>query len=111
VSEAADHPTIDYDLTWTGSPGEGHDPLQTFAMTVLAAHKQARLAGGSATVSRLAIAETDDDARATTITARLSLHGPDPQVLRATADTIRRQAHERAGRDGTSVLVLVHGPE
>lgn len=100
---------VEYGLTWSGSPGDGHDPLQTFAMTVLAAHKQARLAGGTATVSQLRIQETDDAGRATRITARLSLRAVDAQLLREASDTIRRQAGERADRDGTSLQVVAHG--
>lgn len=109
MSDGGGYAEIGYDLTWTGSPADGHDPLQTFAMTVLAAHKQARLAGGNATVTRIGIPETDAAGRATLITAHLSLRAADLHALREAADTIRRQAGERADRDGTSLEIS--GPE
>jgi len=74
-------------------------------MTVLATHKQARLAGGSAIVSRVLIAETDDAGRATVITEHLTLQAPDVLALREAVEVIRRQARERADRDGTSLQI------
>lgn len=107
----ADRSEVGYDVTWTGSPADGNDPLQTFAMTVLAAHKQARSVGGQAMVSRVRIAETDGAGRATLITAHLRLQAAGAQALQEAADTIRRQALERAARDGTRMQIVAHAEQ
>lgn len=104
-ADPVDRDAIEYDVRWGGRPTDGQDPLQTFAMTVLAAHKQAGLAGGTAIVSRVLITETDESGRPIVITAHLRMHGPDAETLQSADDVVRRQARERADRDGTTLRI------
>ena len=84
-----------------------HDPMLTYAMTALAANKQARLAGQRATFGRV------DGRRPTAptrcrrgCTAWLDARcATDDGARPSWSTTIARQATERAGRDGTALTV------
>jgi N-carbamoyl-L-amino-acid hydrolase len=81
------------------------DPMLTFAYTVLAANKEARLAGAHATVGRVSVAPNATNAVPSAVTAWLDARAADEETLAAMVASIGAKAAERAGRDGTSVAV------
>lgn len=81
------------------------DPMLTYAMTALAADKQARLADARATFGRLAVEPNITNAVPSRVQGWLDARGPDAATVDDLVATIERQAVERAGRDGTSVRV------
>jgi N-carbamoyl-L-amino-acid hydrolase len=82
-----------------------HDPMLTFAYTVLAANKEARLAQAHATVGRVNVAPNATNAIAANVTAWLDARAPEQSRLEELVAAIRRRAEERAARDGTTVEV------
>ncbi len=82
------------------------DPMLTYAMTALAANKQARLAGQRATFGRLEVTPNGTNAVPSRVTAWLDARGATDETLAELVDTIARQATERAERDGTAVAVI-----
>jgi N-carbamoyl-L-amino-acid hydrolase len=90
-----------------------HDPMLTYAMTALAANKQARLAGQRATFGRVETTPNSTNSVPSAVTAWLDARCESDETLAALVDTVTRQAHERAERDGTSLSVTaesVSGP-
>ncbi len=81
------------------------DPMLTYAMTVLAANKQARLAEARATFGRVAVQPNTTNAIPSHVAAWLDARGPEAEVVDNLVETIGRQASERADRDGTTVSV------
>ena len=82
-----------------------HDPMLSFAMTALAAGKQARLAGQRATFGRVDVAPNGTNAIPSRVTAWLDARcDTDESLVRLVAE-IKRQGTERAGRDGTRLEV------
>ncbi|GAB3644945.1 Zn-dependent hydrolase [Glycomyces tarimensis] len=84
-----------------------YDPMLTAAFMVLAARKEARIAGGLATVGRI-----ESDPGATNVIAGkvhtwLDARAPDAAVLTQILDGIESKVTERAERDGTQVAVRV----
>ena len=84
-----------------------HDPMLTYAMTVLAANKRARLSDreARATFGRVEVVPNGVNAVPSGVRAWLDARAPDDASLQGLVDDIRRQATERAGRDGTAVDV------
>jgi N-carbamoyl-L-amino-acid hydrolase len=82
------------------------DPMLTFAFAVLAARKEARLAGGLATVGRVEAEPNATNAIAATVTAWLDARAPDEAVLGAILSGFEAKVKERAGRDGTQVTII-----
>jgi N-carbamoyl-L-amino-acid hydrolase len=82
-----------------------HDPMLTYAMSALAANKQARLAGQRATCGRLEVAPNGTNAVPSRVTAWLDARCEDEEALGALVGAIEKQAQERAGRDGTALVV------
>jgi beta-ureidopropionase / N-carbamoyl-L-amino-acid hydrolase len=82
-----------------------HDPMLTYAMSALAANKQARLSGQRATFGRLEVAPNGTNAVPSRVTAWLDARCESEQRLADLVDAIQRQASERADRDGTAVSV------
>ncbi|MFC7359922.1 allantoate amidohydrolase [Nocardioides astragali] len=82
-----------------------HDPMLTYAMTALAANKQARLAGQRATFGRVSVEPNGTNAVPSLVTAWLDARASADDTLAAMVAEISRQADERAGRDGTSLVV------
>lgn len=82
-----------------------HDPMLTYAMTALAANKQARLAAQRATFGRVEVAPNSTNSVPTGVTAWLDARAESEEVLAGLVAEIERLAHERAGRDGTSLSV------
>jgi beta-ureidopropionase / N-carbamoyl-L-amino-acid hydrolase len=81
------------------------DPMLTYAMTALAANKQARLAGARATFGRVAVEPNGTNAVPSSVSAWMDARAASDDVLQSLVDTITRQATERAERDGTAVTV------
>jgi N-carbamoyl-L-amino-acid hydrolase len=82
-----------------------HDPMLTYAMSALAANKQARLSGQRATFGRLEVAPNGTNAVPSRVTAWLDARCESEQQLADLVEAIERQARDRAGRDGTEVTV------
>ncbi|MGY2876691.1 beta-ureidopropionase / N-carbamoyl-L-amino-acid hydrolase [Marmoricola sp. URHA0025 HA25] len=82
-----------------------HDPMLTYAMSALAANKQARLAGQRATFGRLEVAPNGTNAVPSRVTAWLDARCESEGALSSLVEAIAKQAHERAGRDGTGLTV------
>ena len=81
------------------------DPMLTYAMTALAAAKQARLASSRATFGRIDVAPNGTNAVPSRVTGWLDARCATDDELAALVDTITRQASERAERDGTALVV------
>ena len=81
------------------------DPMLTYAMTALAANKQARLAGQRATFGRLEVAPNGTNAVPSRVTAWLDARCDSDDALADLVDAISRQGAERAERDGTALAV------
>lgn len=90
----------------TTSMTERHDPMLTYAMTALAANKQARLSGARATFGRLSVEPNGTNAVPSVVTAWLDARAESDEVLNSLLAAITRQATERAERDGTAVEVV-----
>jgi N-carbamoyl-L-amino-acid hydrolase len=82
------------------------DPMLTYAMTALAANKQARAAEQRATFGRVDVAPNVTNAIPERVRAWLDARGPDADGLKALVAAIVRQAQERGLRDGTTVDVI-----
>ena len=82
-----------------------HDPMLTYAMTALAANKQARLAHERATFGRIDVTPNGTNAVPSSVTAWLDARCATDDSLAALVASVEKQAIERAGRDGTSVVV------
>jgi N-carbamoyl-L-amino-acid hydrolase len=83
-----------------------HDPMLTYAMTALAANKQARLAGARATFGRLEVGPNATNAIPSHVRAWLDARCASEDELAALVQAITQQASERAGRDGTTIEVV-----
>ncbi len=82
-----------------------HDPMLTYAMTALAANKQARLNELRATFARVDVEPNITNAIPSRVRAWLDARGSDAHAVEGLVETIARQAAERADRDGTTVTV------
>ncbi len=81
------------------------DPMLTYALTALAADKQARLAGQRATFGRLDVAPNGTNAVPSRVTAWLDARCSSDDALAALVAAISAQGTDRAGRDGTALAV------
>jgi N-carbamoyl-L-amino-acid hydrolase len=81
------------------------DPMLTYAYTVLAANKEARLAGAHATIGRVTADPNATNAIAERVTAWLDARAAEQSTLDELVEAIRLRATERAGRDGTTVAL------
>lgn len=81
------------------------DPMLTYAYTVLAANKEARLAGAHATIGRVAAEPNATNAIAERVTAWLDARAAEQSTLDELVESIRTRASDRAGRDGTTVAM------
>lgn len=82
-----------------------HDPMLTYAMTALAANKQARLAGQRATFGRVEVHPNGTNAIPSQVTAWLDARAESWDHLAELVAQVERMAVERAGRDGTTTEV------
>jgi N-carbamoyl-L-amino-acid hydrolase len=81
------------------------DPMLTYAMTALAANKQARLAGSRATFGRIEVSPNGTNSVPSRVTAWLDARCSSDEALADLVATVSRQGAERASRDGTSLDV------
>ncbi|MFI6163527.1 allantoate amidohydrolase [Micromonospora haikouensis] len=81
------------------------DPMLTYAFTVLAANKEARLRGAHATVGRVRVEPNATNAIPARVTGWLDARAADPETVAGLVEAVRAKAAERAGRDGTEVTV------
>lgn len=81
------------------------DPMLTFAFTVLAANKEARLRGAHATVGRVRVEPNATNAIPARVTGWLDVRAPEPETLTGLVDAVHAKVVERARRDGTQVAL------
>jgi N-carbamoyl-L-amino-acid hydrolase len=79
------------------------DPMITYAMTALAANKQARLRGARATFGRVAVTPNGTNAIPSQVTAWLDARATQTDRLDALVEAIHVSAAQRADRDGTTL--------
>ncbi|MFD7733677.1 allantoate amidohydrolase [Kitasatospora phosalacinea] len=79
------------------------DPMLTYATTVLAARKKARLAGALATFGKVAVEPNGTNAIASLVRGWLDSRAPDEQALGRLVAGIEQSAVERGERDGVRV--------
>jgi N-carbamoyl-L-amino-acid hydrolase len=80
-----------------------HDPMLTFAFSVLAANKEARLRGAHATIGRVQATPNATNAIPASVTAWLDARAAETTTLDELVQAIEVKAQERAERDGTSL--------
>lgn len=93
------------DHAGTTDMADRRDPMLTYAMTALAANKQARLSDARATFGRVEAAPNATNAIPSSVRAWLDARASDEPHLTDLVDAVRRQAGDRAGRDGTTLSV------
>lgn len=81
------------------------DPMLTYAMTALAANKQARLSGSRATFGRIEVEPNGTNAVPSRVTAWLDARCASDAELADLVAAVTRQGTERAERDGTALVV------
>ncbi|KNB54362.1 allantoate amidohydrolase [Streptomyces caatingaensis] len=81
------------------------DPMLTYANTVLAARKKARLAGALATFGKVGVEPNGVNAVASLVRAWLDSRAADEATLAEVVGEIERAAVERGRRDGVEVRV------
>jgi N-carbamoyl-L-amino-acid hydrolase len=82
-----------------------HDPMVTFAMTALAANKQARVGGARATFGRIEVEPNGTNAIPSRVCAWLDARATDEDSLTEMVESVERLGTERAARDGTTLQV------
>ncbi|MGW3077586.1 MULTISPECIES: allantoate amidohydrolase [unclassified Kitasatospora] len=80
-----------------------HDPMLTYANTVLAARKKAKQAGALATFGKVAVEPNGTNAIASLVRGWLDSRAADERTLTALVAGIEQAAAERGGRDGVRV--------
>jgi len=93
------------DHAGTTRMADRRDPMLTFAYTVLAANKEARLAGAHATMARVEVEPNATNAIPSLVRGWLDARAADTPTMDAVVDAVVKRAAERAGRDGTEVVV------
>jgi beta-ureidopropionase / N-carbamoyl-L-amino-acid hydrolase len=93
------------DHAGTTRMADRHDPMLTYAMTALAANKQARLADARATFGRVEVHPGGTNAIPSRVRAWLDARASDESTVAGMVRTIQRLAGERAERDGTRLEV------
>jgi N-carbamoyl-L-amino-acid hydrolase len=81
------------------------DPMLTYAYTVLAANKEARLRGAHATMGRVAVEPNATNAVPSLVQGWLDVRAAEAPTLAAMVEAIHKRAVERATRDGTAVTL------
>ncbi|KUJ66761.1 Zn-dependent hydrolase [Streptomyces albus subsp. albus] len=83
-----------------------HDPMLTYANTVLAARKKARLAGALATFGKISVEPNGVNAIPSLVRGWLDSRAADQETLDAVIAEIEQAARERGARDGVRVSVV-----
>ncbi|GAB3138762.1 allantoate amidohydrolase [Micromonospora sonneratiae] len=81
------------------------DPMLTYAFTVLAANKEARLRDAHATIGRVRVEPNATNAVPARVTGWLDARAAEPDTLAALVEALGTKAAERAHRDGTQLSV------
>jgi beta-ureidopropionase / N-carbamoyl-L-amino-acid hydrolase len=79
------------------------DPMLTYAYTVLAANKEARLRGAHATMGRVAVEPNATNAVPSRVRGWLDVRAAEEGTLQSIVEGIHKRAVERATRDVTAV--------
>ncbi|MBF5029381.1 allantoate amidohydrolase [Micromonospora sp. ANENR4] len=79
------------------------DPMLTYAFTVLAANKEARLRDAHATVGRVSVEPNATNAIPSRVTGWLDARAAEAETLYGLVEAVRTKAADRAGRDGTTL--------
>jgi N-carbamoyl-L-amino-acid hydrolase len=87
----------------TTDMAERHDPMLTFAMTALAANKQARRSGTRATFGRVRVEPNGTNAVPSLVSAWLDARATSAELLDDLVRTVTERAVDRAARDGTAL--------
>jgi beta-ureidopropionase / N-carbamoyl-L-amino-acid hydrolase len=95
----------DADHAGTTRMADRHDPMLTYAYTVLAANKEARLSGAHATMARLTVEPNATNAIPSLVRGWLDARAAGTPTLDRLVEAVVKRAVERAGRDGTHVEV------
>ncbi|MEV6492611.1 Zn-dependent hydrolase, partial [Actinoplanes sp. NPDC051633] len=95
----------DADHAGTTRMADRRDPMLTFAYTVLAANKEARLAGAHATMARVAVEPNATNAIPSLVRGWLDARAADTPTLDSLVEAVTKRAIDRASRDGTEVEV------
>ncbi|WP_435601052.1 allantoate amidohydrolase [Streptomyces sp. C10-9-1] len=82
------------------------DPMLTYAETVLAARREAELAGAVATFGKVAVEPNGVNAIPSLVRGWLDSRAPDQAALDTVLAAVEQAARERAERDGTDVAVV-----
>ncbi|MGN9912199.1 allantoate amidohydrolase [Phytohabitans sp. LJ34] len=82
-----------------------HDPMLTYAYTVLAANKEARLRGAHATMGRVSVEPNATNAVPSLVRGWLDVRAAEAPALEKMVEAIHKRAVERATRDGTAVTL------
>jgi N-carbamoyl-L-amino-acid hydrolase len=93
------------DHAGTTRMADRRDPMLTFAYTVLAANKEARLSGAHATMARVEVEPNATNAIPSLVRGWLDARAADTATLDTLVEAVVKRANDRAGRDGTEVLV------
>lgn len=89
----------------TTSMSDRRDPMLTFAFTVLAANKEARLRGAHATIGRVSVAPNATNAIPASVSAWLDARAASAKTVDELVDAVYAKATERSQRDGTGVTL------
>ena len=95
----------DGDHAGTTRMTDRHDPMMTFAYTVLAANKEARQAGAHATMARVEVQPNATNVIPSLVRGWLDARAADTSTMDRLVEEVTKRAAERAGRDGTQVEV------
>ncbi|GIM95798.1 allantoate amidohydrolase [Paractinoplanes toevensis] len=93
------------DHAGTTKMADRRDPMLTFAYTVLAANKEARLSGAHATMARVEVEPNATNAIPSLVRGWLDARAADTATMDSLVEAVIKRATERAGRDGTEVAV------
>ncbi|MEU4239741.1 allantoate amidohydrolase [Actinoplanes sp. NPDC026619] len=93
------------DHAGTTRMADRRDPMLTFAYTVLAANKEARLSGAHATMARVEVEPNATNAIPSLVRGWLDARAADTATMDSLVTAVTKRATERAGRDGTEVEV------
>jgi N-carbamoyl-L-amino-acid hydrolase len=93
------------DHAGTTRMADRRDPMLTFAYTVLAANKEARLSGAHATMARVEVEPNATNAIPSLVRGWLDARAAETSTMDTLVEAVIKRATERAGRDGTEVVV------
>ena len=93
------------DHAGTTRMADRRDPMLTFAYTVLAANKEARLTGAHATMARVAVEPNATNAIPSLVRGWLDARAAETGALESLVEAVTKRAVDRASRDGTEVTV------